>query len=75
MTTPDPKLAEFDVCLNEHAVIKFLAPKCLKPNCIHKYLFKVYGERTVNVSTVISDSKHNAAHVELHKWNTEKCTE
>jgi hypothetical protein len=24
----------------------------LKPTCIHKYLFKVYGEGTVDASTV-----------------------
>jgi len=52
MTTPDSKLAESDVCLNEQAEIKFLAPEGFKPICIHKYLFKVYGEGTVDVSTV-----------------------
>jgi hypothetical protein len=52
MTTTDSKLAETDVCLNEQAVIKFLAPEGLKPTCIHKYLFKVYGEGTVDASTV-----------------------
>jgi len=40
MATPDSKLAENDVCLNEQAVIKFLAPEGLKPTCIHKYLFQ-----------------------------------
>ena len=52
MTAPDSKLAEIDVCLNAQAVIKFLAPEGLKPNCIHKHLFKVYGEGTMDVSTV-----------------------
>jgi len=52
MTTADSKLAEIDVCLNKQARIKFLAPKGMKPTCIHKYLFNVYSEGTMDVSTV-----------------------
>jgi hypothetical protein len=52
MTTTDSKVAEKDVCLNEQVVIIFWAPEGLKPICIHKCMFKVYGEATVDVSTV-----------------------
>jgi hypothetical protein len=45
-------LAVIDACLNEKTVIKLLISEGLKPTCIHKCVFKVYGEAIMDVSTV-----------------------
>lgn len=46
--TVDSKMAEIDVQLKQLAVTEFWVGEGEKPTCIHRYLFCVYGEATVD---------------------------
>jgi hypothetical protein len=45
-------MADIDVRIRQHSVIEFLTANCEMPICIRERLRNVYGDATVDVSTV-----------------------
>jgi hypothetical protein len=48
----DKMASDMEVCIKQRCVIEFLHAEKIAPNDIHRCLLNVYGDQTVDVSTV-----------------------
>jgi len=49
---PDKMVSDIEVCMKQRCVIEFLHAEKIAPNDIHRCLLNVYGNQTVDVSTM-----------------------
>ena len=48
----DKMVSDMEVCMKQRYVIEFLHAEKMAPNDIHQRLLNIYGDQTVDVSTV-----------------------